>query len=99
MATYAQKREKKVNDHKELAQKQKDVLLYLYHHEQAAEKFQDGKKLMGKDNKTPGDYEKAIQLFSEAITLLQNTNSGTTEGSYAKFYAARGNVFMHTQLY
>jgi tetratricopeptide (TPR) repeat protein len=65
---------------------------------QATEKFADGKKLMSKDNKTPSDYERAIQLFSEAIALLQNTTN-QTEASYAKFYAARGNAFMQTGQY
>jgi tetratricopeptide (TPR) repeat protein len=53
---------------------------------------------MAKENKSTNDYERAIQLFSEAITLLNNTNS-QTDSSYAKFYAARGNAFMQTGQY
>lgn len=44
------KNEKKQNDKKELAQKQKD----------ANEKYIIGKKIMQSENKTPKDIEKAI---------------------------------------
>lgn len=50
---------------------------------------------MAKENKSSNDYDRAIQLFCEAITLLQNTTS-QTDSSYAKYYAARGNAFMQT---
>ncbi|CAD8126302.1 unnamed protein product [Paramecium sonneborni] len=87
MSSFNQKQQKKLNEHKELAQKQKD----------ANERFQEGKKIMMKENKTANDFDRAIQLFSEAITLLQNSNQ--TEPQYAKFYAARGNAYMQTGQY
>ena len=44
------KRDKKTNDHKEIAQKQKDD----------KEKFELGKKIMKNDNKNNKEIEKAI---------------------------------------
>ena len=75
MATANSRKDKKVNETKELQQKQKDVIISLIHISQNAltkknvlinqadEKFKEGKKIMNKDIKTATDYEKSIQLL------------------------------------
>lgn len=36
----------------------------------AADRYQDGKKIMAKESKTPQEYTRAIELFSEAISMI-----------------------------
>lgn len=57
---FVSKKDKRINETRELAQKQRD----------ASEKFKQANSIMQRDVKTTHDYEKAIQLYTEAITLL-----------------------------
>ena len=57
---FVSKKDKRINETRELAEKQRN----------ASEKFKQANSIMQREVKTTHDYEKAIQLYTEAITLL-----------------------------
>lgn len=56
----ASRKDKRYNESREMAEKQKN----------ASEKYKQAYQIMQREVKTAHDYEKAIQLYTEAITLL-----------------------------
>ena len=57
---FVSKKDKRINETRELAEKQKT----------ATDKYKNANSIMQREVKTAHDYEKAIQLYTEAITLL-----------------------------
>ena len=74
MAKGGLKQIKKLNDNRDLAEKEKDVMapfLYISDSFQAKEKFEQAEAIYrSKEKRQPADLERAKQLYSEAITLL-----------------------------
>ena len=87
--SYASKKDKKLNENKEMLQKQKDSL----------DKYNEGKyyclglKWMRNKPLTTEDIEKAVHLFTDAICSATSSISSQDKGA-AKFHAARGDSLM-----